>query len=119
MKRIVQLEAAAFWLLLGVAGCSPSRTHPSAGTVFRGFYASGFEMETFRPCEVSERWWVIAPGPLLVRYEDASERANQEVFAVVRGDTSSRGRVGHLGQYDRYLTVREAIDVQPSGACPK
>ena len=109
-------SAIAYCLVLSAACSGKFNSVPaSSAQIFRGWYASGFETESFQPCDTREQWWVIAPGSLTARYDSVAQHGYQEIFVVVRGDTSGLGRVGHLGQYDRYLTVREVIEVHAPG----
>jgi hypothetical protein len=72
---------------------------------FRGFYSAGFEQELFQPCGSSERWWVARAGPLRQHYEALGARPYEPIYAVVRGDTTPLGHAGHLGLYQRYVSI--------------
>jgi hypothetical protein len=114
-----------FLLLLCVlAGCSSlpeSRTVTpgaladevvsSASIEFRGLYSAGFEEEAFRPCGLTERWWVTNPDSLRSRYADVGASPYEPVYSVIRGDTTQRMPAGHLGLYQRYVRVHEVIHV--------
>jgi hypothetical protein len=60
-------------------------------------------------------------------YDAVATRPYQQVYAVVRGDTTPRGYAGHLGLYQRYLRIHEVVSVsevaqqQTAGAarCPE
>ena len=81
--------------------------------VFRGVYAAGFEVSSFRPCGSLEQWWVADTGPLHEGYEATASRPYEQVYVVVRGDTSAAGHVGHLGLYQRYLRVQVLDSIRP------
>lgn len=84
----------------------------SSATEFRGVYSAGFEVSSFRPCGSSERWWVSAPGALHEAYVKLNPVPYQEIYAVILGDTSGVGRVGHLGLYSRYLSVDSLVEAR-------
>jgi hypothetical protein len=116
----------ALILLTGVlVACSPrpsvATTSPqdlaqglaaAAGAEFRGHYSAGFEEEAFLPCGVAERWWVFNAGPIRTRYVEVGARPYEPVFAVIRGDTSGLGHVGHLGLYQRFVRVHEVVHME-------
>jgi hypothetical protein len=81
-------------------------------TEFRGMYSAGFEVSAFRPCGSNEKWWVSDPGPLHTAYNRLNPAPYQEIYAVVRGDTSGIGQVGHLGLYTRYLSVDSLVEAR-------
>jgi hypothetical protein len=82
---------------------------------FRGMYSAGFEVSAFRPCGSREKWWVSDPGPLHTAYTRLDLAPYQEIYAVVRGDTSGVGQVGHLGLYTRYLSVDSLVEARLLG----
>lgn len=85
--------------------------------VFEGMYAYGFETSAFVPCGVKEAWWVTPTngevGQELTRAYDATVTEQyRSVFARVRGNLSARGAYGHLGAYQREITVNEILDIR-------
>lgn len=115
----IRVVAAALVLACSSNGTGSSAPEavlasPASGSTseFRGVYSAGFEVSSFRPCGSSERWWVSTPGPLHEAYVKLNLIPYQEIYAVIRGDTSGVGRVGHLGQYSRYLSVDSLIEVR-------
>ena len=82
----------------------------------RGHYESRFEVSAFQPCGSTEVWW-LEPGEPEPWYElerratralgDNLAMANGAgVYVELRGDTTSSGRYGHLGGYERRVTLR-------------
>ncbi len=103
-------------LALACGACSLLGEDAETG-VFEGFYALGFEDSTFEPCARDERWWVApvdeeTARELNERYLEAYEQGGVRVFVRLRGVRSRKGSYGHLGSYERQLTVSQVLDVR-------
>lgn len=117
----MRLRIVSIALVLACSSNGAQSSAPDAGlaspssasvTEFRGMYSAGFEVSAFRPCGSGERWWVSAPGPLYAAYQRLTVVPYQEIYAVIRGDTSGVGQVGHLGLYARYLAVDSLVEAR-------
>ena len=100
------------------------------GTTFEGVYTAGFEVSEFRPCNSPELWWVesVDETPIGLAAWDALQKGGEQAdpappggrtrwpraYVVVRGDTTPRGRHGHLGAYDRTLYLRAVTRLRPA-----
>jgi hypothetical protein len=114
------LRVFIFGVGLAAASCSTSRGIPAGTrTVFRGHYESRFEVDSFRPCGRNERWWVRHETDELVRAVTHPDGTfGGEVYAELEGTVTDRGTYGHLGAYDRELTVLKVVHVEtPRKAC--
>lgn len=81
---------------------------------FEGYYAYGFETSAFVPCGVKEQWWVTPAngeiGQALVNgYQELTGSQNRAVYARVRGTITPKGSYGHLGMFQRGITVNEIV----------
>src|SRR5262245_1171843 len=97
----------AIGLIVGLAntvGCRSTTPAPWPYVgVYSGYYSRGRELSFFQPQGSSERWW-------LSNYEkiEATQAAqNSEIYLVVQGSITPKGRYGHLGAYDRELRVSQ------------
>jgi len=82
----------------------------------RGHYQAGFEVSAFQPCGSSEVWW-LEPGEA-EPWEELERRARRvlggswvmdrgaAVYVEFQGDTTASGHHGHMGGYDREVTLR-------------
>jgi hypothetical protein len=100
------------WLLLALpmAGCSGETAEPVRD--YSGYYRTGFEASSFHPDGLDERWWLIGQVPcrgLNIRHDIDGFPSAGWVYLSVRGTVSDKGRHGHLGAYDRKLSVRRVI----------
>ena len=101
------------WLFLitAVAGCSAPK-QPDASQQYTGYFLSGFESSSFHPVGQKERWWLkgsipcrgLNVGPDVSGFPSASW-----VHISVYGTVSEQGQYGHLGAYDRELTVQSVL----------
>lgn len=98
-------------LPLLLAGCVKTITDPAA-VVYEGFYAWGFEVSSFQPCENDESWWVTG-GDLTSRYREIATQDYQPVFVVLAGEAGPPGSYGHMGAYSREIAVREVLEMRP------
>ena len=94
-----------------LTGCVTAATGPD-DRQFAGFYASGFEVESFRPCGSQEQWWVTEAQALRARYAEVAATPYQEVYVVIRGEAGPEGRYGHLAAYQREVAVREVLELR-------
>ena len=107
------------------------RAAPDAG-VWRGVYESGFETSRFRPCDQPDaRWWLVPNGEMAEQVAELLDTYGGDgrgrwvaVEATVEGTLGDAGQWGHLGDYDRELTVtgvREVVfltaDIEDTPAC--
>jgi hypothetical protein len=102
----------ANWLLvaLATAGCTSPTLDRSRE--YTGSYRSGFEASSFHPRGVKERWWLTGSVPchgLNVGPDVDGFPAADWVHLSVRGTISEKGHYGHLGGYDRKLTVQRVL----------
>lgn len=92
------------------ADAAASKGEPAkpALRTFRGRYHSGFEVSSFQPDAINERWWVS--------FRDHSAGETREVIEAARGaaievefsgELSTRGEYGHMGLYHREFVVHE------------
>lgn len=87
--------------------------------VFAGRYESGFETSAFHPCGSEEQWWVTADSAAWARLHEPPARVDSVgyleavAFVRLRGRRSPPGEYGHVGAYDRELTVTEVLEVRP------
>ena len=114
MRQGIGAALAACVLLLA---CSSNSTEPDGLERFEGFYAHGFEVESFQACDSAEDWWVVDGAGLQEEHRQLGAEQYAPIWAVVRGRLSEPGSYGHLGAYDRELSVEEVLAVAPaSGA---
>lgn len=89
-----------------------------------GVYYSSFEVSAFEPCGSPERWWLETTGeagPAFWKKVRAVERAPAKggdphdvafLYMTVDADVSEKGSHGHLGAYQRRITVRAASEIR-------
>jgi hypothetical protein len=99
-------------LTLMTAACATGPSDDSRE--FQGIFSHGFEADVFKPCGSPEQWWATLPSEAIAQYNEMVE-PYQPVMVRVRGTISERGPSGHLGRYDRYLTVDTVLVMQPAG----
>ncbi len=114
MRSPIVLLTLALALVCGA--CSLFGEDTETG-VFEGFYTLGFEDSTFEPCARDEHWWVAPVNEetareLNERYLDVYDQGRVRVFVRLRGERSRKGSYGHLGHYERQLTVSQVLDVR-------
>jgi len=102
----------------GIFACA----HKPTGHEFVGHYLKGLGNGEFQPCGTSDTWWVAwdsaAPPETLMVFAEGNPPS--QMFARLRGDTTSPGRYGPLGTYRRQLLLRQTLELRPatSGDCP-
>ncbi len=110
MRSLIVLVTLA--LACGACSLFGEDTEPG---VFEGFYTLGFEDSAFEPCARDERWWVAPVNEetaLNERYLAVYDQGRVRVFVRLRGERSRKGSYGHLGHYERQLTVSQVLDVR-------
>ena len=110
------IAALLLALLTGCQAAVPSATstddaalakHPRADK-FKGYYVSGFERREFRPeSSLEQRWWLSGSldGCGFLDFNQERYSPWRQTYVEFRGELSSPGRYGHLGAYDREITV--------------
>jgi len=95
------------------SSCEPEDASKLSGNsqLLRGYYASGFEVSTFQPCDSRETWWVsgsMVELDMAHRRIVGSAAPNDKVkpiYVELMGEVSGLGSHGHFGVSDRELKV--------------
>jgi hypothetical protein len=112
--RLARLALPAGLLAaLSLAACGGTQ----ASDTHRGYFSYGFETSAFHPCNSDEAWWVTGEGTaaLIEQYGQVAPADYEPVYAEVRGQVSEPGAYGHLGAYQRELTVTEVVELRAAG----
>ncbi|MCC7077191.1 MAG: hypothetical protein IT198_08710 [Acidimicrobiia bacterium] len=134
MTRATRSAVALLTILLGLLGAACGDPEPdpghtdtttttadsgdAEGDVYTGHYSTGFEVSAFVECGSDEQWWVVGSAELTEEVEAAADSPPYEpVYLRVRGTLSEPGTYGHLGAYQRQLTVTEVLDVSVEKSC--
>lgn len=120
-ERIALLVALLLVGLVTATAACGSRADLHAGR-----YESGFEASAFYPCGSDEQWWLTADSASWARLHappariDSGGYREATAFVRVRGRVTGPGEFGHMGAYDRELTVTEVLEVRApeEGSCP-
>ena len=115
MAMNVKLVVAAGIGMLGAAAAVFALLWAGRPKEHRGHLSLGFETSAFTPCGApeGERWWVAGlPPEGHQRYRELTSKMYEPVFVRVRGALSSPGNYGHLGAYQRELTVLELLELR-------
>ena len=104
---------ATVGILLAIAACATTGSDESQE--YQGIFSHGFEADVFKPCGSAEQWWATFPADAIDKYNEMVE-PYEPVMVRVRGTISDRGPSGHLGRYDRYMTVDTVLIMTPAGA---
>lgn len=98
---------------------TPDSTAPDGSAEYSGHYSVGFEVSEFVPCSSDESWWLVGTPELMsqVQSDEPGRAPTTPVFVRVRGELSGPGSYGHLGTYDRQLTVTEVLEVGSEDGC--
>ncbi len=85
-----------------------SKLETLEGTLYKGYYAYGFETNNFMPCNSEEVWWVESNLPAIAKEADAEYKIlpNSLYYIELGGEISAPGNYGHLGASDRELMIR-------------
>jgi len=101
---------------LSVAGGCALVDH-GEGDGAEGYLSFGFEEAAFRPCGVSETWWVEVADASIELFEsyqavvgDSAEYV--PAYARLIGSRSGRGSFGHMGAYDRTFSVSRVVEIR-------
>jgi hypothetical protein len=97
---------------------------------FEGFYTAGFEVSSFVPCGdpgqpgYGKGYWLMGTAEFVERYNalvgfsgQAPRRAHAPIYVRFKGDLSPPGSHGHLGMYEREVTVIELLEMSRDGKC--
>ena len=91
-----------------------------------GHLSIGFETSAFTPCDASyrgERWWASGlPPEGHARYRELTTKMYEPVFLKVRAIRTRKGSYGHMGGYQRELTIVELLELraaQPADCGPE
>ena len=99
---------------LALASCASGRIHSGVLSRFCGHYEKRFEVDSFRPCGLDERWWVRHETHALIQAITAPDgTVGGEAYVELLGEVGEGGRYGHLGAYDRELTVQKVVRIEP------
>jgi len=111
-----------------ILGCGTSGAVHSGR--FVGVYKQGFEVDSFRPCDRDEQWWVLGGGTgheqLMSQYAKTTnllvtKQQYVDVYAVIEGAYGPPGRYGHLSAYQREFAVFKVLEMRSDipGNCRK
>lgn len=118
-------------LLLASLSCRALSPDSNAGTSeFEGYYTFGFEVSAFVPCDYDPEaangigYWLTDNSGFSERYFALVESTGQDpvrdyvtVYVRFQGELSSPGSYGHLGAYEREVTVTELLEMSLDGQC--
>jgi hypothetical protein len=119
-------------LLLFLASLACQTLFPGIGTQsgeFEGYYASGFEVSSFVPCGMTGNasygagYWLTGTTEFydqyyaLVQSSGFDPTGYQSVYVRFKGELSPPGHYGHLGGYEREVTVTELLEMSVDGKC--
>lgn len=99
-------------LLCLVAACA-SPFGATGERQYTGVYAEGTEIMTFH-ADGEAHPWAVAGGDALYALQAAAPPRAQpwdgfQIRAVIKGRLSERGRYGHLGMFEREITITDVI----------
>lgn len=120
-------------LLLTLAALACQTLAPTPGPTtdeFEGYYASGFEVSSFVPCGMSQDasygigYWLNGTSDFYERYTTLVQSSGHDpatgyfsVYVRFTGELSPPGHYGHLGAYEREITVTELLEISLDGLC--
>ena len=96
------------------SGSAPSE-HPEL-EIFKGYYVFGFERSEFRPeTDLEQRWWLSGSlsGCAFLDFNQERYSPWRQTHVEFQGALSPRGQYGHLGAYDREITVIRLDSCRP------
>ncbi|GAB4579990.1 MAG: hypothetical protein Fur0022_27290 [Anaerolineales bacterium] len=122
-------------LLLTLAALTCQTLSPTPGPTtgeFEGYYSSGFEVSAFVPCDGGEPapgfvpgYWLNGTSDFYDQYDALVESSDHDpitgslsVYVRFNGELSPPGHYGHLGAYEREITVTELLEMSLDGLCP-
>lgn len=104
--------------MLGAAAVVVSALLIYRPRVYEGHLSVGFETSAFLPCDPDykdERWWASGlPPEGHARYRELTTKMYEPVYLKVRAVRSRKGSYGHLGSYQRELTILELLELRPA-----
>ena len=112
--------------MLGAAAVAVTAMLIYRPQVYEGHLSIGFETSAFTPCDASyrgERWWASGlPPEGHARYRELTTKMYEPVFLKVRAIRTRKGSYGHMGGYQRELTIVELLELrvaQPADCGPE
>jgi hypothetical protein len=98
----------------GAGGTTPNTAGDQIGTTgsgeFKGRYTTGFETSEFIVCDTQERWWLTGNlKEIFAATQPVPRGTMQTLFVHVAGQVTGLGRYGHLGRYQRQLSVQRVV----------
>lgn len=112
LRRWTFVASIVATVSFAAGGCAIVDNELSDG--MQGYVSFGFEVSAFYPCDSAEQWWVESANELELgeRYDAIVSRPYEWVYVRLRGSVSRPGQYGHLGQYQRVLTVSEILEMR-------
>ena len=112
------LVALIFMLASGCSADEPPKPidsptySPPEPQLFKGYYVSGFERSEFRP---RQRWWLSGAieGCPFLDFNQKRYSPWRQTYLELKGVLSPPGQYGHLGAYNRELTIVETVSCRP------
>lgn len=109
------------FLILAALAC---QALPATTSEFEGTYSSGFEVSSFVPCDYSDEagygvgYWLTGTTEFYDQYYALVESSGFDpstgylsVYVRFKGELSPSGDYGHLGMYEREITVTELLEM--------
>lgn len=118
MRSLTKVSTLIFLSTHLWVGCSKERREQSGREkianqneyppLYKGRYIEGFEITSFYPCGITERWQVVADSisdfdVQVQSVEIDKKKYPPEYYVEWRGTISDTGRYGHLGTRNRKL----------------
>lgn len=79
------------------------------GSVYKGAYIYGHEVNSFQPCGSEKEYWVIGDNDVLQGlsegYSEKSHKAYTPVYVTVNGELMGKATDGFAADYDGQLKV--------------
>jgi hypothetical protein len=129
MKRLLYLPLTLLFLTTLACQAILPDSRVNSGE-FEGFYTSGFEVASFIPGEMigdpnqGVGYWVNGTPELYEQYTALVQSRGSDpisgyipVYVRFKGELSPPGNYGHLGAYEREVTVTELLEMSLDGEC--
>jgi len=113
------MKAAALLLVIAATSCARTPEQSAAvepeADIHTGYYTEGFETREFRPLSsAGERWWVEGSLPCaFLTFNQETNAPWHRVYVELEGSVSSPGQFGHMGAYQRKLSVDRVVSCRP------